>query len=161
MPESFKTCSVCKLLKAKSEFNRNSSRPTSFAYHCKSCQKEYDAQRHQKRRADWRLRVLALASARSAANKYEEKPLSLDDLNDLYVVQQGKCYYTGVQLEVGAKINNPNAPSLDRIDNAKGYCKSNVVLCLKWVNLARNSIPVEEFLENFAIAAKSFLKVRS
>jgi hypothetical protein len=65
---------------------------------------------------------------------------------NLYIKQEGKCAYFGITMDThsaGKKclLN----PSLDRIDNSKGYIKSNVVLCTLMANYARNDASYDEW----------------
>jgi hypothetical protein len=61
--------------------------------------------------------------------------------------QDGKCFYTGLPMEVkaGKGKNNPAAFSIDRIDSSKGYTRDNVVLCRWDVNRAKNNYTLEHF----------------
>lgn len=56
------------------------------------------------------------------------------------------CPVLGIRLEraVGSRTAGPASPSLDRIDNTKGYVKGNVVVVSYRVNHLKNSATVEE-----------------
>jgi hypothetical protein len=41
------------------------------------------------------------------------------------------------------------APSLDRIDNERGYAKDNVVMCMRFVNNGRNAGSITDVQELF------------
>ena len=66
---------------------------------------------------------------------------------DLYKKQDGKCAYFGITMCIhSAGKRHVLNPSLDRIDNAKGYIKSNIVLCTLMANLARNDTIYDEWI---------------
>lgn len=82
-------------------------------------------------------------------------PVSIDEefILDLYNRQGGRCYWTGLEM-IPSKINKyPFQPSLDRIDNSKGYTPDNVVLCCLSMNMGRNSVSMEIF-EEFLLKIK-------
>lgn len=93
-----------------------------------------------------------LAIWRSKSNKRRdmEFTLTLEQLDELFDQQNGRCYYTGEKLilATGAKfaVAETNI-SIDRIDNAKGYTIDNIVLCTKLVNISRNLLTQSEFIK--------------
>ena len=81
----------------------------------------------------------------SAKSRGQEGLLTPDDMRRLLAPMQ--CSMTGGQLSwkwdgPGA---NPRAPSLDRLDNSKGYTLDNVRLVCWAFNLARGVWPDEVF----------------
>ncbi len=66
------------------------------------------------------------------------------DLNfeDLYIPEY--CPLLGVKLELGTKGNYDNTPTLDRIDNSKGYTKDNVMVISMKANSMKNSASFNE-----------------
>ena len=75
--------------------------------------------------------------------------LTMEDLDNLYDKQEGKCFYTGDTFILAANakfcIKETNI-SIDRIDITKGYSIDNVVFCLKMVNISRNVYTQQEFI---------------
>jgi len=69
-------------------------------------------------------------------------------LFDLYEKQEGMCALTGFKMSTiygeGRKHRNI---SLDRIDNTKGYSQKNVQLVCHIVNIMKNNLTQEEFIE--------------
>ena len=57
--------------------------------------------------------------------------------------QNFQCAETGIKFTFGTP-DCPNKPSFDRIDNAKGYEKSNLRLVTAQTNVSRNDLSVEE-----------------
>jgi hypothetical protein len=68
-----------------------------------------------------------LKSHSNRKKKHRDKKYSLT-LEDYYLLKTAKqCYYTGITFEASGKYSN----TLDRLDNSKGYTKSNTVACIK------------------------------
>ena len=67
-----------------------------------------------------------------------------------YTLIKSKCNYCGYPpkqiLWKGGWKNKAIYNGLDRVDNKKGYTKSNTVTCCKFCNFAKNNLNVEEFL---------------
>lgn len=82
-----------------------------------------------------------------ALKKGFEFDLDYLDLEDLYNRQQGKCFYTGLQmsLEKTSRHNNSMALSVDRVDPSLGYTRENVVLCLNCINAMKNNMDFSQF----------------
>lgn len=74
--------------------------------------------------------------------------LTKEDLVEQYNKQNGKCFYTGVELVAkrGTGINK-NALSVDRKDPDLGYIKENIALCTNRVNSIKNNLTIEELKE--------------
>lgn len=112
--------------------------------------KEKIKRNNQKRSADWnswiKWRFQRISSSQFANNRIKS-PTTIT-ANQLFVQlekQEYRCYYTGIPLELTAPKHL--VPSIDRIDNSKGYKSGNVVFCLWCVNKAKNDMTVEQFLE--------------
>lgn len=86
--------------------------------------------------------------------------LTFDYLKDLWNKQNGKCYYTNVDLtdiKTGHSKRHINGititaftdhgPSLDKIVPEKGYVKGNVVFCSRKINTTKLDRTPEQFLE--------------
>lgn len=71
--------------------------------------------------------------------------LTIKEAGDLFESQNGKCALSGDTLE----ITNPKTrtASLDRIDSSKGYYIGNVQWVHKNVNLAKNTLHNNEFIQ--------------
>lgn len=73
--------------------------------------------------------------------------LTMQDLYDVLVKQNFKCAYTGEPLNVLNTFKYDSNASLDRIDSEKGYTKDNIQWVTKVVNVMKNDIPHNLFLE--------------
>lgn len=70
--------------------------------------------------------------------KYKGIPFKLNKHQWLWLVEQD-CYYCGrsyKDIHIG----------VDRVDSSQGYAEGNVVPCCTFCNLAKNTLPLEEFL---------------
>jgi hypothetical protein len=111
-----------------------------------------------KQRNPWKT---LLAKAKSAAKPGQEKkngikrtePLDVT-ITEQYIAQQyksqdGKCYWSDYPIDPYGvyESQNPFAPSLDRLDESKGYIPGNVVITLRLMNLGRQTCPPNKFKE--------------
>jgi len=78
--------------------------------------------------------------------------LTIDDLWELFLNQEGKCALTGTSLELPVNVrklrdkSDKRLASLDRIDNSVGYIKTNVRWICKRVNYMKHTMNDDEFL---------------
>jgi hypothetical protein len=87
-----------------------------------------------------------------------ERPESRQKLRELiesqYIKQNGKCSLTGEDLyfdnknDIGNIVYGSGNLSVDRIDSSKGYIEGNIQLVKKWVNISKNSMSQQEFIES-------------
>lgn len=59
--------------------------------------------------------------------KHREFNITEQDVEELFIIQNGRCFYTGDKLET--EPGNDKLFSIDRIDSSLGYIKENIVLC--------------------------------
>lgn len=74
--------------------------------------------------------------------------ITIEDMANQFEIQNGKCIYTGLDLDFGktqrdAKKNR--TASLDRKDSNKGYTKDNIQWVHKVVNIMKNDMNESEF----------------
>lgn len=143
--EKAKACSTCKQNKSITEFTANKNQKTGYMSYCKDC--------NNKRNKVYRKGPTTLERACKRIFSYlqrrvRQKSLELDFdfyfLIELYTQQNGKCKYTGDDLEVSA--GSKKTLSVDRIDSSKGYVKTNVVLTTWEVNNCKQDLSLIEFV---------------
>lgn len=78
---------------------------------------------------------------KSAIRRNLEFNVTVEEIWQLWLDQDGKCWYTGWQLEHGVDA------SLDRIDSSKGYTLSNVKWVHRDINRMKTDFPETRFLE--------------
>jgi len=88
-----------------------------------------------------------LKSARRRKTKFEW--LTLDDLKNIWNLQEGKCALTGVAMThcVGLSRMIPTNASIDRIDNSKTYTANNIRLVCAIVNVMRREQTLNDFIK--------------
>jgi hypothetical protein len=83
-------------------------------------------------------------------HRNNKKYSSLIDFNSNYILelfqkQNGMCGYFNIPLVITEIHKHPFKPSIDRIDNTKGYTKDNIILCCLMSNMGRNSCDYDEW----------------
>ena len=87
-------------------------------------------------------------------NRHSTRKISREEANKTVEEKQNnKCNWFGVDIDF-SRNDWLRSPSLDRLDNDKGYTRDNVVLTCRSANLARNKSTVEE-MGNFLSELKN------
>lgn len=76
----------------------------------------------------------------------EEKNLDFN-IDESDIIIPDKCPILEVPLIIGVKDNYEYSPSIDRIDNNKGYIKGNIQIISKKANSMKNSASKEELIK--------------
>tara|TARA_B100000989_G_C19500766_1_gene454165 strand:+ start:797 stop:1525 length:729 start_codon:yes stop_codon:yes gene_type:complete len=129
-------------------------------HRCKHCTKEHrlkwsniekNAENSKRRRETYWYKWLIRSAKRKRVGK-KIVPVSIDEkwVLSQFQKQDGKCYWTGVELEITNFANHPLKPSLDRLEIKGDYSSTNTVLTALSVNIGRN--------DNNAIDFKKFIK---
>lgn len=87
-----------------------------------------------------RINKLFHSSKSNSVKKELQFNITTDYLEILYIGCQGRCPFTGIELDpLSGTIaeRNPRGISIDRIDSSKGYVKGNVRLVSTWYNNAK------------------------
>ncbi len=134
-----KTCPKCKENLPVERFWRNKSRKDGFDRLCKLC--GYVAQKASFKRKDPRKKILNRARERAKSHGFEFN-LTLDDISIPNI-----CPVLGIEIILGLETFSDNSPSLDRIDNTKGYIKGNIAIISYKANNIKNSGSIEEHLK--------------
>jgi hypothetical protein len=117
-------------------------------------------------RREW-IKPLFLAARKNAAARDLPFDLTLEDVERLVVESGGRCAVTGVTLSTdrgllpeGRKMRRPWAPSLDRLDSAKGYAAGNCRIVCCAANFAMSQWGEEVLVEMAkAIARKRMARL--
>jgi hypothetical protein len=129
---------------------------------CKKCYREKQLKRYyslddsgranlKQKRDEWVSKNYLhyrLTNTRARAKLYGlEFSLDINDLKEMWDNQGGLCYYTGKPMVIGPSERRMHCVSIDRVDSGLGYTRDNVVLCRGIVNLMKNELSIDEFLE--------------
>lgn len=105
----------------------------------------YDANTNKQYRRGSCISHKLQQSKRNAKAKGLEYDLTLEFMRDLWAKQEGLCALSGRPL--GNIGDGYDSPSIDRIDNSKGYLKNNVHWLLWRVNEMKKDMDLKEFLK--------------
>jgi len=157
--EESRACNECGMLKPLSEFYKASTSLGGYRTKCKTCccRRERKAKKrknpHQLKDAFIQYRRTNRAKALSVVARYRAKkkgvPFTLTEttIKELQrTIDIGCCELTGIPFNLdGGKTWD--SPSLDRIDNAKGYEPENVRVVLYCVNVMANLWGPQKIIE--------------
>lgn len=152
-------CSKCLLTKTRNNFN--SYKKGGLKPYCKEW--EISILRTYKSKKEYHYPTKLYSQCRANHRERIKKGRQLEftitpkDIEDLLIKQGNKCYWTNLPFNM--EINNTkykhNGPSVDRLDNSKGYTPDNICITLWAVNRMRGNLSVEDFtnlLNNIKIA---------
>lgn len=168
MEEKLKRCSKCNTFKSYDCFYKSKHRKDGYANECKACNRERqklwystDAGRQSalKRRKKYyydnptrvketsrktRIKNKEKLLFRSARYRAEQKNIDFDiSIDDIII--PNVCPILGIPIYRDAKLNKDNSPSIDRIDNSKGYIKGNICVISYKANTLKSFGTIEEF----------------
>lgn len=156
--ETHKKCSKCGQIKDVNDFYT-----TQRGHRCKECLLEVTRNYKRKKRLDpehrkkeglkqkeRRVRLWQNTLVHDS-KRNKEHNITVDDINEMFVKQNGLCYWFGVPLLPSEKHKHPQQPSIDRLDRNKGYTKDNVVLCCYSANIGRNENDTETWKKFLSI----------
>lgn len=143
-----KSCSKCKEIKQVEEFTKDKYSKSGYKSWCKKCHRTFNKlDREYANAAQEKFRnsikgissTLLYSSLRRSINKNLEFNL---DISWVYErVEKNVCEISGLPFEKNKNrksLNNPFAPSIDRIDPNKGYTKDNCRLICFIINQAKS-----------------------
>jgi len=140
-------CMVCKVfLSPGSNFSLLEKKNSSKGYRttCKSCSAEKAEIEKQRRIQNWKYRpalsMLNNSKQRAKRNNIEHN-ISLDD-----IIIPDSCPVLKIKLETGDRKNHINAPSIDRIDNTKGYTKDNIMIMSTKANMLKKDATLDDLI---------------
>ncbi len=144
--EGLKKYSHCKKEKEKKEFVISKGKVFSY---CKECSREKSKK--------WRENNFIKSMLNITKSSAKKRGLEFEiDIEDIYIPEF--CPYLNIKLtrNVGKGKTGTN-PSIDRIDNKKGYVKGNVQI----ISDLANSMKREASIEDLLTFAKSVIKMHN
>lgn len=171
VPLAEKPCMKCKKVLACTEenFYPKRSGKGGFSGQCKGCISEHFRARYygpaheqildgirassEKNRAKWvatrRTKNWASDCAHqakhSAARRGFEYAIDTAFVLELFEKQKGLCYWFRIPIVPSGVLRDPQRPSLDRLDNTRGYVRDNLVLTCMAANMGRSESTAERF----------------
>lgn len=160
-------CCKCKLEKPLHEFNKNKTKYLGLSNECKDCNKsrnnEYrksgkykNSKSHIRRKEHSREYYIANREYemwRHAKKRAKQNNLEFSiEITDIIIPTICPVFGTPIILDKG---RCDNSPSLDRIDNTKGYTKDNICIIswrannIKHVGTSEEHRKIAEYIEKF------------
>ena len=138
-----KTCTHCNITKDFTEFHKSCRYSDGYDYKCKECEKTRSAKKYAKTYNDHerRLKQLIKFSKSRAKKKGLSHTLTFEELSELYP-KDNICPVFNIKFEWGG--NQSNSPSVDRINNDKGYTKDNCQVISTKANSIKTNATIEE-----------------
>jgi hypothetical protein len=156
-----KKCTVCEVEKDEKEFcvERNQ---------CKECRNLY---RKKKSQENWN-RIIVEASRIADLKKWNAEEIedfgvyiTKDRVSDLFIMQKGECFYEcgAGKMEIDCdRKKNPNAVTIERIDNAVPHVAENCVLVHNRCNKIRQDVATFNFMvKNAKVLRQHYNKRKS
>lgn len=83
------------------------------------------------------------------STSYHEVHITIDDLKEQWKIQNGKCYWLGIDMSLQDLfiLRSPFAVSVDRLISSGHYTKDNIVLTTRFANLGKGAYNGEDFKE--------------
>jgi hypothetical protein len=157
-----KICHCCDEEKFKSAFGKNKNSEDGLRNICKLCRRKENQYTDKNKRKigsmnyhlNHPFKVLC-NRCKSTHNKkgfIEDFNISEEYLKELYELQNGKCFWSSINMDFNTVgLNKLNTISVDRINTKIGYIIGNVILTTKFMNLGRcdsNYIDFIQFLND-------------
>lgn len=124
--------------------------------------KEFKSMIYSQKR-DSRLRNFVHAMWKAAKSRAEKKGLEFN-IEESDIIIPEVCPLLEIPIEFGTKEHYDSSPSLDRIDNTKGYIKGNIWVISKKANTMKSSATLDElhtFCKNILRYSPSYTKQES
>ena len=142
-------CTKCNIEKLPSEFHRDRSTRDGLRKWCKQCaipaaiayhnrNKAHVSQRNRDYKALHPAKYLVWCARHRAKNTGVAFSITEQDIS-----MPKECPILGIPLFMGG-LHNPNSPSIDRIDNEKGYVSGNVHVVSYRANVLKKDATPQE-----------------
>ncbi len=141
-PDAFRVCPVCEENLTIWKFSLLDKTDASKGHRdvCKTCSK--NARQRERNNRSWKddaVGVLLSNSRQRAKNAGMEHTLTRED-----IVIPDTCPVFGIALKREGRDSWCAAPSIDRIDNTKGYVKSNIIVVSRRANILKKDATIQE-----------------
>ena len=138
-------CEVCEKEQPKSCYSYNDRKlgaKSGYRSICKKCSR--NAKVREIRERDWKYRAneIIYMNAKARAKK-ANIPFDIERKD---VIIPDVCPIFGIKLHRESKENWYNAPSIDRIDNTKGYTKDNIMVISRRANILKKDASINELI---------------
>lgn len=143
-----KKCTKCGEVKSTTEFSKDAASKDKLKCYCQECDREYKKQRYESMSTkQYKIDCMYTAAKKRAKNKGLEFTITRED-----IVIPEVCPCLGVPIHLkpytreGKATCNPYSPSLDRIDNDKGYTPDNVWVVSHFANVIMSSATPKQLM---------------
>tara|TARA_R110000765_G_scaffold173332_1_gene278118 strand:+ start:728 stop:1186 length:459 start_codon:yes stop_codon:yes gene_type:complete len=139
-----KICTSCNLTKAKGSFHKNGPSPDGLHPWCKACRSSQAKENYRTKNTpeDYMKQIVKAVCSRGRGS------VTLEQIEELWARQDGKCAITGVSLDrtLGEGRVATNM-SLDRIDSNLPYEEGNLQLLAAQVNMMKSNLEMPALKE--------------
>ena len=151
-----KRCFKCKKTKPVEEFSKNRSSFDGYQKVCKECFSNYDSVKKGYRKQSLKIKTNLEDYLRRTTTKLQRRSelknieCDLDNkfLYELYQKQQGKCYFSNIEIKHNEGCHQYDSISVERLIPHLGYTKDNIVLSSFAVNSFKGMMNEIEFKES-------------
>lgn len=153
-----KHCSKCNEWKDLTSFSKEKTPWDGLKANCKDCANQYAKQYYQQHKEErkqyskqyWKQNwgKARIRGLKERHLDYGFKPEDFDLTAEfLDSILPEYCPLSNIKLVIGKESGRDNSPSLDRMDNNKGYNTSNVMVVANIVNSSKCNLTYQEWLE--------------
>lgn len=148
-----KYCATCETSKNETEFAKSKKSRDGYTNKCKDCTNAYTRERYKKLNVQENEQLTRYLTNKlnyikdQDAKKFpkHEFNLTVDDLKDIYLRQEGRCIYSNSKLGHGKDVSIYERISYDRLNNDLPHIKSNLQMTSVYMNMFKGKKTDEEF----------------
>lgn len=133
--------------------NKEKMNKKSSDYYSKNKEKIHEIKHTDK----WYINLYSTIKRRNKHIFKTDCDFNSNYLKELFETNQGICYWFKIPMQPSINPRYPLQPSIDRLDNTKGYVKDNIVICCLFANTGRSNTYVLEW-ENVIKIIKENIK---
>lgn len=164
-----KKCFKCKESKLIEEFSKNRSTFDGYQKCCKECFSNYESVKKGYIKKSYNLKNDLKIYLRNKTSGLERKckvknldfDLTKEFIYELYLSQNGNCYYTGLEIKHNIGCHQYDSISVERLDPNIGYIKSNVVLAAFAINSFKGMMTETEFKNYLTIIIPKLIEYKN